>query len=142
MANHGCLSTWAFVEQVRRILNHLYKQTSEIIVNLIIFLFRFADLIDRDAVIIANLDSLDNGKPFTAARGDIYFCSMLLRYYAGFADKVHGRTMPVDGPMFSYTRKEPLGVCGQILPWNYPALMVVFKWAPLLAAGCVRNDLF
>lgn len=63
---------------------------------------------------------------------------MLLRYYAGYADKVHGRTVPADGPMFCYTRKEPIGVCGQILPWNYPALMVAFKWAPLVAAGCVR----
>lgn len=95
-------------------------------------------MIDRDSDIIANLDSLDNGKPFTAAKGDAYFCSMLLRYYAGYADKVHGRTVPADGPMFCYTRKEPIGVCGQILPWNYPALMVVFKWAPLVAAGCVR----
>lgn len=84
-------------------------------------------MIDRDSDIIANLDSLDNGKPFTAAKGDVGFCSMLLRYYAGYADKVHGRTVPADGPLFCYTRKEPIGVCGQILPWNYPALMVVFK---------------
>jgi acyl-CoA reductase-like NAD-dependent aldehyde dehydrogenase len=83
------------------------------------------------------LDSLDNGKPFIAATYDVYFCVKLLRYYAGFADKVHGKTLPVDGNLFSYTRKEPIGVCGQILPWNYPALMVVFKWAPLIAAGCV-----
>lgn len=90
-------------------------------------MIRFADLIDRDSDIIANLDSLDNGKPFTSAKGDVYFCSMLLRYYAGYADKVHGRTMPTDGPLFSYTRKEPIGICAQILPWNYPALMVIFK---------------
>lgn len=75
--------------------------------------FRFADLIDRDSTIIANLESLDNGKPFTNAKGDVYFCSMLLRYYAGYADKIHGRTVPSDGNLFSYVRKEPIGVCGQ-----------------------------
>lgn len=98
---------------------------------------RLADLIMRDIDILANLESLDNGKPFTAARGDMYFCAMLLRYYAGYADKIHGRTVPAEGNTFSYVRKEPIGVCGQIIPWNFPALMVVFKLAPVLATGCV-----
>lgn len=61
----------------------------------------------------------------------------MFRYYAGYTDKIHGNTIPVDGGFLSYTRKEPIGVVGQILPWNYPALMVAFKWAPVLATGCV-----
>jgi aldehyde dehydrogenase (NAD+) len=98
---------------------------------------KFADLIERDAKTLANLESLDNGKPFSMAIGDMYFCAMLLRYYAGYADKVHGRTAPSDGNLFSYIRKEPIGICGQVIPWNYPALMAIFKWAPVLATGCV-----
>ncbi len=59
-----------------------------------------------------------------------------MRYYAGVADKIHGDTIPSDGPHFTYTRKEPVGVCGQIIPWNYPLVMVAWKWGPALAAGC------
>lgn len=98
---------------------------------------KYADLLDRDNAIIANLEALDNGKTFAEAQGDIYFSAMLFRYYAGYADKIHGNTIPSDGEFFSYTRKEPIGIVGQILPWNYPALMVAFKWAPVLATGCV-----
>lgn len=58
------------------------------------------------------------------------------RYYAGFCDKIHGNTIPSDGNMFSYTRKEPIGVVGQIIPWNYPILMISWKFGPALAAGC------
>lgn len=100
-------------------------------------MLKLADLISRDIDILANLESLDNGKPYESAKGDMYFCTMLLRYYAGYADKAHGRTIPTEPNMFSYVRKEPIGVCGQIIPWNYPALMVVFKIAPVLATGCV-----
>lgn len=74
---------------------------------------------------------------FLSTQGDVWFTAQLFRYYAGYADKVHGNTVPVDGNFLSYTRKEPIGVVGQILPWNYPALMVAFKWAPVLATGCV-----
>ncbi|XP_072155019.1 aldehyde dehydrogenase 1A1-like [Bemisia tabaci] len=58
------------------------------------------------------------------------------RYFAGWADKIHGKTIPVDGPYFSYTVREPVGVVGQIIPWNYPAMMIAWKWGPALAAGC------
>ena len=58
------------------------------------------------------------------------------RYYAGWADKIHGQTIPVRGNYFCYTRREPVGVCGQIIPWNFPMLMVAWKWGPALAAGC------
>ena len=60
----------------------------------------------------------------------------LLRYYAGWADKIHGQTIPVRGNYFCYTRHEPVGVVGQIIPWNFPMLMVAWKWGPALAAGC------
>lgn len=100
------------------------------------FLHRLADLIDRDADIIASIESLDNGKPFAYAKADVNFSSMTLRYYAGYADKIHGRTVPSDGNLFSYVRKEPVGVVGQIIPWNFPILMLSWKWAPALAAGC------
>ena len=96
-----------------------------------------ADLVERDSTIIANLESLDNGKSFLAAKDNVYFTVMLLRYYAGYADKIHGNTIPVDGNFMCFTRKEPIGVVGQILPWNYPVLMVAFKWAPAIATGCV-----
>ena len=58
------------------------------------------------------------------------------RYYAGYADKIYGQTIPVPGNYFTYTRREPVGVAGQIIPWNFPMLMVAWKWAPALAAGC------
>ena len=59
-----------------------------------------------------------------------------LRYYAGWADKIEGRTIPIRGDYFCYTRREPVGVVGQIIPWNFPALMTAWKWGPALAAGC------
>lgn len=67
----------------------------------------------------------------------IFYRNFYRRYYAGFADKVHGNTIPSDGNLLTYTRKEPVGVVGQIIPWNYPLLMLTWKWAPALAAGCV-----
>ncbi len=99
-------------------------------------MLKLADLIQRDADVIASLESLDNGKSFANAKQDVYFCSHLLRYYAGYCDKIHGKTIPVDGSAFAFTRKEPIGVVGQILPWNYPAFLLILKWAPVLATGC------
>lgn len=97
---------------------------------------RFVDLIERDANILANLETLDNGKSFDDSLFDIQVSCDTLRYYAGFCDKIHGNTIPSDGNMFSYTRKEPIGVVGQIIPWNYPILMISWKFGPALAAGC------
>jgi aldehyde dehydrogenase (NAD+) len=98
--------------------------------------FRLADLIDRDVHTIASLESLDNGKPFMDAFIDVKFTVNCLKYYAGLADKVQGNTIPSDGPYFTYTRKEPIGVVGQIIPWNYPLTMLAWKWGPVLASGC------
>lgn len=85
---------------------------------------RLADLFERDIDILASLETLDNGKAFNNARNDVLSAIANLRYYAGYADKIHGRTIPADGGSFSYTRKEPVGIVGQITPWNYPLMMV------------------
>jgi aldehyde dehydrogenase (NAD+) len=98
---------------------------------------RLADLIEEEADELAALETLDNGKPIRDARGaDLPLTIDCLRYYAGYADKIHGQTIPVRGNYFTYTRREPVGVAGQIIPWNFPMLMVAWKWGPALAAGC------
>ncbi|MGH2957678.1 MAG: aldehyde dehydrogenase family protein, partial [Solirubrobacterales bacterium] len=86
---------------------------------------------------LAELESLDNGKPVAYAQGDMAAAVNHLRYYAGWPTKIEGETIPVSAPgTFCYTRKEPVGVCGQIIPWNFPLLMAVWKLAPVLATGC------
>jgi len=98
---------------------------------------RLADLIEENADELAALESLDNGKPIRDARAaDLPLTIDCLRYYAGYADKIHGQTIPVRGNYFTYTRREPVGVVGQIIPWNFPMLMASWKWGPALAAGC------
>lgn len=99
--------------------------------------FRLAELIDRDRDYIANLETLDNGKSFAEAAFDIDCSADVLRYYAGWCDKIHGNTIPADGSFFTFTRKEPVGIVGQIIPWNYPVMMLVWKWGPVIATGCV-----
>jgi len=79
---------------------------------------------------------LDVGKPFTSAARELTGCASSLRYYAGFADKICGKTIPVDGDYFTYTRREPIGVVGAILPWNFPLNILVGKVGMALAAGC------
>jgi aldehyde dehydrogenase (NAD+) len=98
---------------------------------------KLCDLIEEEADELAALESLDNGKPIRDARAaDLPLTIDCLRYYAGYADKIHGQTIPVRGNYFTYTRREPVGVVGQIIPWNFPMLMVAWKWGPALAAGC------
>jgi aldehyde dehydrogenase (NAD+) len=100
-------------------------------------MYKLADLIEEEADELAALETLDNGKPISDSRAaDIPLVIDCLRYYAGWADKIEGRTIPVRGEYFTYTRREPVGVVGQIIPWNFPALMVAWKWGPALAAGC------
>lgn len=101
-----------------------------------LLLFRLADLVERDANIIANIETLDNGKTFADSLLDVGYSVSVFRYYAGYADKIHGKTMPSDYGFMSMTRREPVGVVGQIIPWNYPLLMLAWKWAPAIAAGC------
>jgi len=100
------------------------------------FLLKLADLIERDLPTITTLECLDSGKPFHAAAGEIAGCAKSLRYYAGIADKICGKTIPVDGDYFTYTRIEPVGVVGAILPWNFPLNILLGKVGPALAAGC------
>src|SRR5438105_2136424 len=98
---------------------------------------RLADLIEQNLDELAALESLDNGKPLRDSRAaDLPLTIKCYRYYAGWADKIHGKTIPVEGPYFCYTRHEPVGVVGQIIPWNCPLLMQAWKWGPALAAGC------
>ena len=95
-----------------------------------------ADLIEKNADELAQLESLDNGKPFSVAkRVDVAKTVACYRYFAGWADKIQGKTIPIDGDFFCYTRHEPVGVVGQIIPWNYPMLMQAWKLAPALATG-------
>uniref|UniRef100_A0A8C7E6V8 aldehyde dehydrogenase (NAD(+)) n=1 Tax=Naja naja TaxID=35670 RepID=A0A8C7E6V8_NAJNA len=99
---------------------------------------RLADLIERDRTHLAALETLDNGKPYAISYlVDLDMVVKELRYYAGWADKLHGKTIPMDGDFFTYTRHEPVGVCGQIIPWNFPLLMQAWKLGPALATGNV-----
>jgi len=97
---------------------------------------KLADFIERDRKYLAALETLDNGKPFGDSDFDIGCAVDTLRYFAGWADKIHGDTIPVDGPYMTFTRKEPIGVVGAIIPWNYPILMASWKLSPALATGC------
>jgi len=98
---------------------------------------RLADLMDENKEELAALETLDNGKPINDSRNaDLPLTIDCYRYYAGWADKIEGKTIPVNGPYFCYTRHEPVGVIGQIIPWNFPLLMQAWKWGPALAAGC------
>jgi len=99
-------------------------------------LHRLADLIEQNAEQLARLETLDNGKPLSIAKAvDVTKTIACYRYFAGWADKVQGKTIPIDGDFFCYTRHEPIGVIGQIIPWNYPLLMQAWKLAPALATG-------
>jgi aldehyde dehydrogenase (NAD+) len=99
-------------------------------------LHRIADAIEARADDLARLETLDNGKPFKEARAiDIRESIETFRYYAGWADKIEGEVLPANGNYLNYTRREPVGVCGQIIPWNYPFQMAAWKVAPALACG-------
>jgi acyl-CoA reductase-like NAD-dependent aldehyde dehydrogenase len=99
---------------------------------------RLGDLVEEHAEELAEIEALDNGKPVKLAkRVDVRATADHLRYFAGWATKIEGETIPVSWPdTFVYTRKEPVGVCAQIIPWNFPLLMCAWKIAPALAAGC------
>ncbi|QEG42089.1 aldehyde dehydrogenase family protein [Roseimaritima ulvae] len=100
-------------------------------------MYQLADRIEAEIDSLAALETLDNGKPIRESRNvDVPLVIDVLRYYAGYADKIHGSTIPIRGNYFCYTRREPVGVAGQIIPWNFPMLMTAWKWGPALAAGC------
>lgn len=99
---------------------------------------RLGDLLEARGEEFAQLESLDNGKPLTIARvADIPLAVDLFRYMSGWATKIEGNTIPISaGKYFAYTLREPIGVVGQIIPWNFPLLMAAWKLGPALAAGC------
>jgi acyl-CoA reductase-like NAD-dependent aldehyde dehydrogenase len=98
---------------------------------------RLARLVEEHADELAELESLDNGKPVAMAKMvDVNESVAHLRYFAGWPTKIVGEVIPTEPNMLCYTRKEPVGVCGQIVPWNFPLLMACWKVAPALAAGC------
>ena len=106
-------------------------------------LLRLAELVEAHAQELAEIEALDNGKPVTMARAvDVALVVDFLRYMAGWATKIEGSTMEVSVPLvrdrefFGYTRREPVGVVGAIIPWNFPLLMVAWKAGPALASGC------
>jgi aldehyde dehydrogenase (NAD+) len=99
-------------------------------------LYRLAELIESNGDALARLEALDNGKPVSVAKAvDVAKTVACYRYFAGWADKVHGKTIPIDGDFLCYTRHEPIGIVGQIIPWNFPMLMMAWKLAPALATG-------
>jgi aldehyde dehydrogenase (NAD+)/phenylacetaldehyde dehydrogenase len=99
-------------------------------------LFKIADLIDQHVEELAELETLDNGKPLTFSRAfDVPAAAETFRYYAGWITKIYGETNPSDPAYFNYTLREPVGVCGQIIPWNFPLLMAAWKLGPALACG-------
>jgi len=106
-------------------------------------IWKLADLIEQHADEFAQLETLDNGKPLTVSRAaDVPLAVDLFRYMAGWATKVEGTTIPISVPympgakFLSYTVREPVGVVGQIIPWNFPLLMAAWKLGPALATGC------
>jgi aldehyde dehydrogenase (NAD+) len=99
-------------------------------------LYKLADAIEDNIQDLAALESLDNGKPIAdSLAADLPLSIQCYRYYAGWADKITGQTLPINGNYFCCTRHEPIGVVGQIIPWNFPLLMQSWKWGPALACG-------
>src|SRR5437588_7259901 len=99
-------------------------------------LYKLSQLIERDAAQLAELETHDNGKPIKESTYiDLPGVVENFEYFAGWPTKIEGETIPVPGQMFNYTLREPVGVCGQIIPWNFPLLMAAWKLAPALAAG-------
>ncbi|HET7565425.1 MAG TPA: aldehyde dehydrogenase family protein, partial [Gemmatimonadaceae bacterium] len=98
-------------------------------------LYRLGELCAEHKDEIARLETLNNGKPLFESMIDIKLTADTLKYYGGWADKIHGETIPVDGPFFNYTLREPLGVVGAIVPWNFPLSLAAWKLGPALACG-------
>ena len=100
-------------------------------------IWKLGDLIEQHLEEFAQLESLDNGKPLAVARvADVPLAVDLFHYMAGWATKIEGNTIPFSPKFFAYTRREPVGVVGQIIPWNFPLLMAAWKLGPALATGC------
>lgn len=100
-------------------------------------IYKLADLMEENKVELAQLETLDNGKPYSeTSSADVPLAVEHFRYFSGWATKIVGQTIPVQGNYFNYTRHEPVGVVGQIIPWNFPLLMAAWKLGAALATGC------
>ena len=104
-------------------------------------MLKLADKMEEHMDELETLDSLDVGKLPEEAHGDAMFSTLILRYFAGMANQIHGQAFNRDNygiytNQYAITRKEPVGVCAGITPWNFPLLMTMFKLAPMLASGC------
>ena len=99
-------------------------------------LIKLSDLVEREREVLATIEAWDNGKPYhVALNEDLVEVAATLRYYGGYADKIHGQVIPTSPDKLAYTLREPIGVCGQIIPWNYPLGMAGWKLGPALACG-------
>jgi len=99
-------------------------------------MYKLAELIEQHAEELAHLETLDNGKPINESKNvDVPATADVFRYYAGWATKIEGETINTNPQFFTYTLREPIGVVGQIIPWNFPMLMMAWKWGPALACG-------
>ncbi|KAL7783096.1 aldehyde dehydrogenase [Trichoderma ceciliae] len=121
------------VEAARNAFNGIWSKTTPTARGQM--LVKLADLFDEHSDTLAAIESLDNGKALTMSKIDIQIASNTLRYYGGWADKIHGKTIDTDAEHFNYTRHEPIGVCGQIIPWNFPLVSLSWKIGPALACG-------
>lgn len=100
-------------------------------------MYKLADLMEENSEELAQLETLDNGKPIReTTNADVPLAVEHMRYYAGWSTKIVGQTIPVNGPFFNFTRHEAVGVVGQIIPWNFPLLMAMWKLGAALATGC------
>ncbi|KAF1982545.1 retinal dehydrogenase 2 [Aulographum hederae CBS 113979] len=99
-------------------------------------MFKLVELIEKNKEVLATIETWDNGKPYSVALNeDLSEVSGAIKYYAGYADKIHGQVIETTPAKLAYTLREPVGVCGQIIPWNYPLAMAAWKLGPALAAG-------
>ncbi|CAK9291704.1 unnamed protein product [Gordionus sp. m RMFG-2023] len=101
-----------------------------------LIMLKMADILEENTSLLASLESIDSGKPFKDSVNDVVLAIGVLRYYAGWCDKITGQTIPVDGFYFTYTKREPIGVVGAIVTWCYPIIMFIYKMAPAVAMGC------
>jgi len=98
-------------------------------------LLKLADLLEENTLLLASVEALDNGKSVSMAKGDVAAAVGCIRYYGGWADKIHGKVIDTEPGKLNYTREQPIGVCGQIIPWNFPLLMWSWKIGPAIATG-------
>jgi aldehyde dehydrogenase (NAD(P)+) len=94
-----------------------------------------AEKVKENAELLATIETWDNGKVYSSAMGDVLEVAQVLKYYGGYADKLHGQVIDTGPLKHAYTLREPVGVCGQIIPWNYPLAMAAWKLGPALACG-------